>query len=386
MIASVVFWAGLLVVGYTLAGYDLALRGFARLRPRPVRKRPIRPVVSVVVVAHNEGGRIGARIENLLALDYPPDRLDVVIASDGSTDDTVERARAIGGRVQVVAFARRRGKTAVLNEVVPRVRGTVVVLADARQQFDRRAIAALVESFADPVVGAVSGELMLTAPDADDTAAGGSQAAYWDREKRIRHLESLSDSMVGATGAIYALRRDLFEPIPAEAILDDVLIPMRIVRQGYRVVFEPDARAFDRRSASARQEFVRKVRTIAGNFQMFAREPWLLNPRRNRLWMQTVSHKALRLLLPVLFLAALAANCWLLDHWFYRITLAGQLLMLALAAATSLMPALKRRLPAAVLPYTVCFLCVATIVGFVRYLSGRQSVTWDRSAPALETR
>lgn len=384
--ATIVFWSGLILVGYTLAGYGVAVRGLAGIRPRPVRKRPIRPIVSIVVVAYNEGDRIATKIENLLALDYPADRLEIVIASDGSTDDTVARARAFAPRVRVVAFDARRGKPAVLNDVVPGARGTVVVFADTRQRFDAAAVTTLVQSFADPVVGVVSGELMLLRQGEDEAAVSGGQALYWDQEKKIRYHESVFDSTVGATGAIYAIRRDLFEPIPADTILDDVVIPMRIVRQGYRVIFEPEARAFDQRSTSARQEFVRKVRTIAGNFQLFARESWLLNPVRNRLWAQTLSHKGLRLALPAMFAAALAANCWLLDGWFYRVTLVGQVSMLVVAALTSVVPGLRKRIPGVVLPYTVCFLCFATIVGFLRYVTGRQSVTWDRSTPALHAR
>jgi cellulose synthase/poly-beta-1,6-N-acetylglucosamine synthase-like glycosyltransferase len=384
--AAIVFWTGLILVGYTLVGYAVAVRALAGIRPRPVRKRPVRPMVSVVVVAYNEGRRIATKIENLLALDYPPDRLEIVIASDGSTDDTVARARAYEPRVRVAAFDARRGKPAVLNDVVPRVRGTIVVLADTRQRFDRGALAALVQGFADPAVGAVSGELMLLRHGEDEAAVGGGQAIYWDQEKKIRYHESVFDSTVGATGAIYAIRRDLFDPIPADTILDDVLVPMRIVRQGYRVIFEPEARAFDQHSTSARQEFVRKVRTIAGNFQLFAREPWLMNPLRNRIWAQTLSHKVLRLALPVMFAASLAANCWLLDAWFYRITLFGQVLMLVVAALTSVVPSLRKKIPGVVLPYTICFLCFATIVGFLRYVTGRQSVTWDRSTPALDAR
>jgi poly-beta-1,6-N-acetyl-D-glucosamine synthase len=384
--AAIVFWTGLTLTGYTLAGYGVAVRGLAGIRPRPVRKRPIRPMVSVIVVAHNEGSRIATKIENLLAIDYPRDRLEIVIASDGSTDDTVACARAFEPGVRVVAFDARRGKPAVLNDVVPRARGAVVVLADTRQRFDRGALAALVQSFADPAVGVVSGELMLLGQGEDEAAVSGGQALYWSQEKKIRYHESVFDSTVGATGAIYAIRRDLFEAIPADTILDDVLIPMRIVRQGYRVIFEPQAQAFDQHSTTARQEFVRKVRTIAGNFQLFARDPWLLNPWRNRLWAQTLSHKGLRLALPLMFLAALAANCWLLDGWFYRVTLVGQLLMLGLAALTSAVPGLRKRIPGVVLPYTICFLCFATVVGFLRYVTGRQSVTWDRSTPALTVR
>jgi len=383
-VAVAVFWTGLILVGYTLAGYGVAVRGLAGIRPRPVRRRPIHPMVSVVVVAHNEGGRIASKIENLLALDYPADRLEIVIASDGSTDDTVTRAGAFAPTVRVAAFDRRRGKPAVLNDVIPMVRGAIVVFADTRQRFERSAVAALVQSFADPAVGVVSGELMLLGEGEDEAAVSGGQALYWDQEKRIRYHESVFDSTVGATGAIYAIRRDLFEPIPDDTILDDVLIPMRVVRRGYRVLFEPEARAFDRRSTSSRQEFVRKVRTIAGNFQLFARESWLLSPLHNRLWAQTLSHKVLRLALPLMFAASLAANCWLLDGWFYRLTLAGQMLLLGLAALTSVVPGLRKRIPAVVLPYTICFLCFATIVGFLRFVSGRQSVTWDRTTPALD--
>jgi biofilm PGA synthesis N-glycosyltransferase PgaC len=384
--AVAVFWTGLMLVGYTLAGYGVAVRALAGIRPRPVRRRPIHPMVSVVVVAHNEGGRIAAKIENLLALDYPADRIEIVIASDGSTDDTVARARAFAPKVRVAAFDRRRGKPAVLNDVIPMVRGAIVVFADTRQRFERSAVAALVQSFADPAVGVVSGELMLLGEGEDEAAVSGGQALYWDQEKRIRYDESVFDSSIGATGAIYAIRRDLFQPIPIETILDDVLIPMRIARQGYRVIFEPEARAFDQHSTSPRQEFVRKVRTIAGTFQLLAQEAWLATPWGNRLWVQTVSHKFLRLALPVMFAATLAANAWLLDDWFYRVTMIGQLAMLAVAALTSLLPTLKQRTPAVVLPYTVCFLCFATIVGFLRYATGRQSVTWDRTAPALDLR
>jgi cellulose synthase/poly-beta-1,6-N-acetylglucosamine synthase-like glycosyltransferase len=382
--AAVVFWSGLGLAGFTLAGYGLVIRLLAAMCPRPVRKRSIEPVVSIVVVAYNEGERIAAKIENLLAMDYPRNRVEIVVASDGSADDTVACARAYEPRIRVAAFDARRGKPAVLNDVVPTLRGAVVVLADARQRFDPLALTALTRPFADPTVGAVSGELILV-ETAEHAVAGRGAALYWDREKRIRFDESCLDSAIGATGAIYALRRDLFEPIPADTILDDVLIPMRIARQGYRVIFEPAAKAFDQGAATARQELVRKVRTIAGNFQLFTRERWLLDPWRNRLWVQTVSHKALRLALPLMFLATLAANVRLLDAPLYRWTLAGQLGSLALAAGLWCVPAMKRRLPVLVAPYTVCFLCAATVIGFVRFLTGQQTVTWVRSAEPGES-
>jgi cellulose synthase/poly-beta-1,6-N-acetylglucosamine synthase-like glycosyltransferase len=195
-----------------------------------------------------------------------------VIASDGSTDDTVAIARRYeDSGVRVCAFEKRRGKSAVLNAVVPTLRGEIVLFADARQQFDCDALRAIVSNFADPCVGAVSGELMLRAT-AGTTAAGYGTAFYWRYEKFVRSMESRADSTICATGAVYAIRREAFEPIPDDTILDDMLIPLRIVRRGYRVLFEPEARAYDSVAPSARYELTRKMRTNAGLFQLFARE------------------------------------------------------------------------------------------------------------------
>jgi len=183
---------------------------------------------------------------------------------------------------------------------------------------------------------------------------------------------------VGATGAIYAIRRDLFDPIPDDTILDDVLIPMRIVRQGYRVVFEPSALAYDRPASVAREEFVRKVRTIAGNFQLFSRERWLLSPFKNRLWIQTLSHKGLRLLGPLLLIVALVTNLLLVRQTFYEWTLVAQALFY-LSALFGTLEGAARKIPVLAVPYTICLLNWATIVAFLHFLCGRQSVTWERA-------
>jgi cellulose synthase/poly-beta-1,6-N-acetylglucosamine synthase-like glycosyltransferase len=336
----------------------------------------------VIVVAYNEEHRVGPRLENVLALDYPREKLEIVLASDGSTDETVERARCYEAQgVRVRAFDNRRGKAAVLNDVVPSARGKIVVLADARQLFEPGALRALVADFADRWVGAVSGELMM-APN--PTAIGAGASFYWRYDKFIRRHESLANSTVGATGAIYAIRRRLFERIPEDTILDDVLIPVRIVGRGYRVLFEPGARAYDSASTSARQEFVRKVRTIAGTFQLFARERWLFNPRRNRVWFETISHKALRLLAPVLHGVALVANVGLADVLIYRWMLGAQLLFY-LAALGGYLHGRRRSVLLLRVPYTVCLLVWATIVGFVYFATRRQQVTWERVAPSSAT-
>jgi Glycosyl transferase family 2 len=379
--AALVFWAAVLLLAYGNLGYPVLVRLWARARPRPVRRWPLpQPTVTVLVVAHDEAARIDRRIQNLLALDYSPGRVEIVVASDGSGDDTVRRARAYeSSGVRVVAFPVQRGKPAVLNDLVPRCRGEVVVLADARQTFDRAALRALVAPFADPEVGAVSGELVLVRQESGRAVEEGV-GFYWRLEKSIRDAESAVDSTVGATGAIYALRRELFQPLPADTLLDDVLVPLQAVRRGYRVVFEHAARAYDRPAASAAEELARKVRTIAGNFQLFSREAWLLSPWRNRLWLQTVSHKGLRLLTPLLLAAALLANLALLDHPLYRLLLAAQAGFYAAALLGLTLGRHHRTPPLLSVPGFVCLLAWATVIGFLRFAHGRQAVTWAPAA------
>ena len=189
-------------------------------------------------------------------------------------------------------------------------------------------------------------------------------------------------STVGASGSIYAIRRSLFEPVPPDTVLDDVVIPMRIVRRGYAVLFEPDAKAYDRASQTARQEFVRKVRTIAGTFQLLARERWLWNPARNPLWLETISHKALRLTIPLLHAALLIANIMLVSEGsFYQILMGAQVTFSAAALTCHLFRHARWRPLIVAVPYAMCLMCWATVVGFVRFATHRQFAAWEAAYP-----
>jgi GT2 family glycosyltransferase len=375
-VTRAVFWVSAPLLIYTYAGYPLLMVLWGWIRPRREPGPGIEPSVSILVIAHNEGDAIAAKIENLLTLDYPQERVEIVIASDGSTDHTEASARSIESpRVHVFAFTRRRGKAAVLNEMIPGLTGEIAVLADTRQRIDRGALRALVAPFADPRVGCVSGELMLNDDAAIATAGHG---LYWRYEKLIRQGESALNSMLGATGAIYAIRRALFEPIPQDTILDDVLIPLRIAQRGYRVLFEPGARAFDR-VATAEGEFARKVRTSAGNFQLLTRERWLLWPAHNRLWFQAVSHKGLRLLLPLMHAIALVASVYLATRTPFYLAIAGlQISFYALGIGGAVARRRASRIARILaLPYVVCLLNWATVAGLIRFLRGLQPVTWE---------
>lgn len=377
---SLAFWASAAILAYTYIGYPSWLLAWGWLTGRPVRAARQEPRVSLIVVAYNEAARIGQRIENFLDLEYNWGRVEIIVASDGSTDDTVREAEAYRSPfLKVVEFRTRRGKSAVLNELIPKASGEIVVLADTRQRFEAEALQALTADFADPAVGAVSGELVLLGGPGGSEVGKGVDA-YWRYEKLLRQMESRVDSSVGVTGAIYALRRTLFQPIPATTILDDVLIPMNVVRQGYRVLFEPRARAYDWVSADADTEFKRKLRTIAGNFQLFFLQPWLLSPFANRLWFQTVSHKLFRLLGPLCLALAFLANLTLAGQPVYRMLLALQVAFYAAAFLGYLTRGTARRPLLLNVPYAFCLLNWATVLALVRLVSGRQQVTWERTA------
>jgi cellulose synthase/poly-beta-1,6-N-acetylglucosamine synthase-like glycosyltransferase len=295
-------------IAYTYIGYPLVLAVWATLFPRRVEKRYRSVPVSVVVAAKDEEINIKARIENLLEQEYPDDLLEIIVVSDGSTDRTVEIARRFEN-VRVLESRTSAGKAGALNLGVKYATHDIVVFADARQRFDRNVIAELVSLLADERVGAVSGELIIESGVATDSkGVGDGVGVYWTYEKLIRRGESAVASVVGVTGSIYAMRRELYTPLEPHTLLDDLLIPMRAVLAGYRVVFSRSARAYDLASETAAQEFARKVRTLAGNFQAIAMEPRLLNPAANPVFVQFVSHKLMRLVVPYFCVAALVSS------------------------------------------------------------------------------
>jgi len=336
-LVETVFWASFAFVAYVYAGYPLLVAAWSRLVRRPVAKGDWEPGVSLVIAAYNERDTIAGKIDNCLGLDYPADKLEIVVSLDGSTDGTGEVLEELLRRegraaVRVIASRRHEGKAAALNRAVEAARGEVLVFCDARQRIEPGAVRELVADLRDPSVGAVTGELMLL--DDDEHEAADGVGLYWRYEKALRAMESRIHSTVGATGALYAIRRELFRPIPESAILDDVIVPMGAVLAGKRTVFEPRARAHDR-VCPPEQEFRRKVRTLAGNFQLVALMPQLLVPGRNPVFLQFLSHKIGRLLVPH-FLVLLFASNLLLREGFYLVFLVCQCSFYLLAGAGAL--------------------------------------------------
>jgi len=404
---ALLFWLSVAAVAYVYVGYPALLRMWARLWPKPLRfadcglridgglrdcrndgaNPAIDPqsticdphdTLSIVIAARDEAACLPARIDNLLSLDYPAGLRQIIVVSDGSTDATLEVLARYRRLVDVVAL-RPAGKAAALNAGVARATGDIVVFADARQLFAPDALRELTAPFSDPTVGAVTGELLLDAEspcrrtgtdrravvrrastrakDSDrreddrrrtlrSTIADGV-GLYWKYEKQLRRLESTIASTLGATGAIYAIRRRLYQPLPADTILDDVLTPMRVVLAGHRVVFNERARAYDRAAADADAEARRKIRTLAGNYQILSLEPRLLLPWRNPVWFQYLSHKLGRLAVPyammALFFSSIVLAAVAGPISFYGAALTGQVMFYLLAGVGAVLELVARR-------------------------------------------
>ena len=368
-----VFWLAVAAVAYAYGGYMGSLWLRARWRPWPVRRGPGEPRVSVVMVVRNEEAVLAQKLHNLLDLDYPGQNCQIVVVSDGSTDGTesILREQACNSRVHVLLNQLAGGKATGLNAAMSVAHGDIVVFTDARQVIEPGAIRFLVENFADPEVGAVSGELMLGDPETGETGRG--MGSYWQIEKRVRQLEAAAGSVVGATGALYAVRRELVAEVPVDTILDDVFIPMNVAKQGFRVVFDERARAWDRPDLGSHREFRRKVRTLTGNYQLLQMVPWLLR-KENPLRFEFVSHKLARLVVPFALIAALVATCFLPGP-FYRVAFWTQLGFYGLSwlgwTGWNLGPVSGLSDAA----YTFVALNTAALLAFANFVTGRKT-TW----------
>jgi poly-beta-1,6-N-acetyl-D-glucosamine synthase len=365
---KLLFWVCFALIGYAYFGYAVWLFVCVRLRKRPIRKAALTPTISIIIAARNEEANLPAKLQNLSMLNYPQALLEIVVASDGSTDRTPEILLEQGAPVVAVILEESGGKARALNEAVNRSKGEVLVFLDARQFVEPDAVSELASCFADSSVGAVSGELLLENSEARSQEGLG---IYWKIEKIVRKLESASGSVVGVTGAIYAIRRELYTQIPAGTILDDVFVPMNVARMGKRVVFQPSAIARDRLFGEKGKEFSRKVRTLTGNYQLLRLAPWLLSPS-NPLLFRFISHKLLRLLVPLLLLIMLITS-GLAGGPFYGAVFWFQVLFYVSAVCGTLSPSAKKFKPVGIAS-TFVMLNAAAALAFYNFAAGRKKV------------
>ncbi|MCP3060178.1 glycosyltransferase family 2 protein [Myxococcus sp. K38C18041901] len=392
--AEVFFWCAALLLAHTYFLYPLslfvldgaaqvaqnirAMRGGDARRELSRRRGPA-PSVSLVVAAYNEASCIEQKLENSLAFDYPADRFEVLIGSDGSTDGTNERVLECRDERVRLSPAPRAGKTTVLNRCIPMAKGDIVVLSDANTMIEPDAIEKLVRHFDDPEVGAVCGKLRLYNPTKKDY----EESAYWSYESLIKMYEGRRGAVVGANGGLYAIRRTLYTQLPPSTIVDDFVIPLRILEKGYKVAYEEKAVAHEETTEDYGKEFGRRARIAAGNFQSLRMVPGLLLPTAGFPAFAFWSHKLLRWCAPALMGVALLANLFLLDSLFYRATLFGQGLFYALAYLGKV-GVLKRGAAKRVASVAYYFVTMnlAIVVGFWRFLRNSQRAAWDRTARA----
>lgn len=361
---------------YVYAGYPLLLVVVSRLRPRPLRRAPVWPRTTVIVPAHNEAAVIHGKILNTLALDYPPELIEVIVASDGSTDGTADLARAIDDRRVHVLDLPRRGKAFALNAAVREARGEVLVFSDANIDLAPDSVARLVEGFADPEVGGVCGNKMVVTRDRTGAVTRG-EGLYWRFDKWQKELEGIIGSVVSSDGALHAVRRELHVPIVDPAVADDFAISVRVPLGGHRLTFERRALAFEDAPDDPAHELRRKIRVANASLRA-------LLDLRGKLWssgwysLQLVSHKLLRYLVPLFLIIALAASLAAAPtHPAFAGLAALQLLLYALAGAGHLLRRSRagRCRPLAV-PYYFCLVNLAALGGIVSLLRGTRYGIW----------
>ena len=386
----ILFWGSVGRIGFAYAGYPLvvwiASRGGrdaadeAEAQTRPPSPNEW-PFISIVIAAYKEEAWILSRLENALAMDYPADRFEVLVGCDGKEDLTAELASSFGDdRVRAIVFPQRRGKASVLNDLVPLARGEIVVFSDANTLFERTAARRLVRHFVNETstgsaarIGGVVGRLVLTDPMTGSNVDG----VYWRYENFLKACEGRLGALLGANGGIYAIRKSLVEPLPPTTILDDFVIGMRVHSQGYRLLYDRTALAYEETPASIADEFRRRARIGAGGFQSLPRLAHLLAPWYGWLAVAFWSHKILRWACPFLMLTAFVANAMLaVDQPLYRTLGGAQLAFYAIAVITPWTTGKSGLIKLLRLPEMFVQMNLALAVGFWRWLKGIRSGAW----------
>lgn len=370
------FWILIAVIFYTYFGYALLIPLIGLFVKRPVNRRDITPRVTFLITAYNEEKNIRKKLTEVLALDYPREQLEVMVASDGSTDRTDDIVREF--RDQGVVLKRvegRVGKTATQNEAVKAATGDVIIFSDATTVYEKDAIRKLVRNYNDPEVGAVSGRYEYVNPTGAPVGTGS--ILFWKYENFIKSMQTRIRTISGCCGCIYSVRKAAYVPLPGD-IISDLVEPLMVIRRGYRVVFEQEAIAYEETTEKSHEEFRMRIRVITRAMRgiLFARG--LLNPFRFPfVSFQLISHKVLRWLIPFFLIGLLAANAFLLDRQFYFIFFALQVAFYLLALAGLAADRMGKKFKPAAVPLYFCIVNTASLIAFFKTLAGQKMVTWE---------
>lgn len=386
ILIEILFWTSISLVAYSYAGYPLIAWYLAKRKRQTNAQQSVEinkqteasslPFVSIVIAAYREESVILERLNNLAQLDYPSDKLEILIGCDGDLDMTGELVRTYGDdRVRLLQFAERRGKSSVLNDCVPQAKGEIIVFSDANTQMDPQCIKQLVKHFHDETIGCVCGQLILE----DSTTCQNVDGLYWKYENFLKHCESQLGAVLGVNGALYALRKNLYKPIPPHVINDDFMIGMRVHLAGSRLVYEDAAFAIEETAPSVQAEFQRRTRIGTGAFQSLRYLNGLLNPKHGYVAFAFWSHKVLRWFCPVFMFIALVTNAILFANPFYQATLIVQELFYLMALIGIHFVHGGHHSKIFRIPGMFVQMNYALVVGLFRCLFLRQNGTWERT-------
>jgi cellulose synthase/poly-beta-1,6-N-acetylglucosamine synthase-like glycosyltransferase len=374
---EIIFWLSAAALFYTYAGYPLLLALLSKLRPRNVRRAEWLPSVTVIITAYNEERDLAAKLENTLAVDYPKDLLEVIVASDCSSDRTDDIARSFAGRgVRLHRQAQRLGKTAAQNAAVELARGEIIVFSDATTVYQADVVRVMMASFSDETVGCVTGRVVYT--DSTKSSVGHGTRSYWNYEFLLKKHESTVNSLIGVCGCLYAVRRSAYVPLYHEAC-SDFIIATKMVEQGLRAVYEPAAVCTEETNQQADKELKTRVRIITQTFSDLWRNRAMMNPLKSGFYaVQLISHKVMRYLVPLFLITILAASILLAPRSiFYAVALVAQLCCYGAAALAWLLERAGLHSRVLAIPQYFVLANVASLIGFYKFVRGEKYVRWE---------
>lgn len=376
LMAEVIFWLSAAALFYTYAGYPLLLALVSATRPRRVRRGDFESTVSVIITAYNEERDLAAKLENTLALDYPAELLEIIVASDCSSDRTDNIVKEFAPRgVRLHRQPQRLGKTAAQNAAVTQARGDVILFSDATSLYQRDAVQALLPNFADPSVGCVAGRLVYVDPT--ESRIGRGARSYWSYETFLKKHESRACSLIGASGCLYAVRRTAYVPLYHEAC-SDFIIATKMVEQGLRAIYEPNAVCTELTNRRSDNELKMRVRIIAQTFTDLWQHVAMLNPFRSGFYaIQLFSHKVMRYLVPFFLMALFVASLTLAGSVFFRILFAAQLAAYACAALAWVLDLVGIRSRLLAFPQYFVLANIASLIALYKFLRGERYAHWE---------
>ncbi len=379
-ILVLLFWLSIGLIVYTYALYPIILLVWYRLLSnKPAVPADYLPTVSLLIAAHNEESTIEAKIQNVLDIDYPVDKIEVLIGLDGCTDTTLQiLEKHTYSHIKVIEFTERRGKSAVINDLAGRAENDILVFSDANTTYNRETVRKLVRNFKNAKIGGVCGKLRLIPYNRNASSVG--ESVYWQYENMIKHMEGTIHTTIGATGAIYAIRRPLYRNLPVDKIvMDDFLIPLAVVDQGARVVYDDEAGGYEKTTGTMQHEFSRKVRIGTANFVGLNEIKHLLSPRWKFVAFALWSHKVIRWIVPMLMLLGLAANIGLVlisPPAIYTVFLFLQIVFYGLAVIGYMFDRFNVSLGAFGYPFFFVSMHYALLLGFIKFLQNKKQPMW----------